>query len=304
MRSAPAPEDAALSADGPSGQWTVGQALRWVTQRLQDSADNHLPEAGPWLVAWAGGFDRSILPLHIDQELSPEQQSALQQAVQRRLSGEPLQYITGQTSFRRLDLSVRPGVLIPRPETELLVELVLSARPHRVLEIGCGSGAICLSLLQELPDVIVVATDISAAAIQLTAENARSLQLEATGRLSLYQDDLASQLLDQPEQHQSFDVLVSNPPYIPSARLAELAREVRDFEPRPALDGGADGLVVFRQLLQQALWLLRPAGLLAVELYETQLELAEQEAEAAGFHATKISPDLAGRPRFLTAQRP
>jgi release factor glutamine methyltransferase len=301
--------------------------------------------------------------MQYDQPLTDAERDTLREVILRRLQGEPLQYISGRAAFRHLELAVRPGVLIPRPETETLVELVLAElkpakpmqagleqaassamveqgqteqgqdnqpltdlpladlkpadNPQKVLEIGCGSGAIALSLVYELPGLSVWATDISSEAVALTRENAERLGLsdlepadqpgrltDQPGRLTVIQDDLASSLVDDPQQQASFAVVVSNPPYIPTSELADLAIEVRDFEPLIALDGGEDGLDIYTRLLEQAFLLLQPNGLLAVELYETKLQKAANLAEQAGYIDTQIHTDLTGRQRFLTARKP
>ena len=284
----------------------VRAAIGWAVAQLgQTEAKPRL--AAEWLVGQVTGLSRLEIYMQFDRPFSVDESEALAAAVARRLAGEPLQYILGKAAFRRLELAVRPGVLIPRPETEQLVELVLGflleRRPQRVLDIGCGSGAIALSLLQELPDCVVWATDIDAAAVALTLENAERLGLDDARRFVLQRDDLATSLLADPQAMASFDVVVSNPPYVPTALLAGLPREVREFEPMLALDGGADGLAVFSRILEQAALLLRSGGLLAVELHEETLEAAAEMASAAGLADVQVHHDLAGRPRYLTAQQ-
>ena len=288
----------------------VRAAIGWAVAQLeQTEAKPRL--AAEWLVGQVAGLSRLELYMQYDRPFSVDESEALATVVARRLAGEPLQYILGKAAFRRLELAVRPGVLIPRPETEQLVELVLrflldrrpGQRPQRVLDIGCGSGAIALSLLQELPDCVVWATDIDATAVALALENARRLGLDDARRLVLQRDDLATSLLADPQAMASFDAVVSNPPYVPTALLAGLPREVREFEPMLALDGGADGLAVFGRILEQAALLLRSGGLLAIELHEETLEAAAVMASAAGFADVQVHHDLAGRPRYLTAQQ-
>ena len=286
--------------------WTIRSCLEWTEQHLKHRNEANPRLSAQWLLVHATGLERVELYMHFDQPLTIEERNALREAIQRRLSGEPLQYISGRTSFRYIELAVRPGVFIPRPETEMLVELVSrmlgDIKPIRLLDVGCGSGAIVLALLHELPEVSAVATDISSEAVALTVENARSMGETILERLRVVQDDLATTLLDDSELSGHFDVIVSNPPYIPSEELTGLPKEVVDFEPRLALDGGTDGLGLFRRLLGQAKKLLKPNGLLAVELYETKLESAANLSFVEGFQDVSIHTDLTGRPRFLTAR--
>jgi len=319
---------------------------------LEKYADVNPRLSAQWLLAAATGLSRLELYLQYEQPLSNDERAWLRQAIKRRVGGEPLQYITGQAMFYHIELHVRSGVLIPRPETETLVALVIEAvgqpasqpagepmsepagqpasppasepasdparppagqpasppvdqparPPRRILDIGTGSGAIALALLWELDELNVVATDISPLALAVAQENAEALGF-SDSQISFIQDDLATSLLSDPSSLGSFDVVVSNPPYIPSIEMASLPREVGGFEPPEALDGGADGLQVFERLLVQAPELLRTGGLLAVELYETKLDEARKLAQQAGLTDICVHNDLTGRPRFLTARR-
>ncbi|MDR2957577.1 MAG: peptide chain release factor N(5)-glutamine methyltransferase [Coriobacteriales bacterium] len=287
----------------PSSLSTIRSCLKWTEQYLSLHQEANPRLAAQWLVATVTGLDRIGLFMHFDQPLTEDELLLLQQTIQRRLRGEPLQYISGRAAFRYIELAIQPGVLIPRPETEMLVDLVLSAQPDKILEIGCGSGAITLSLLKELPGVTVVATDISPQAVATTRQNAALLKLDDPTRLIVIEDDLATSLLDKLEMVAGFDAIVSNPPYIPQAALAMLPQEIIDYEPLLALDGGDDGLSIYRRLLEQSVVLLRPGGLLAVELHETNVTEAASLAATAGFRAVDTHFDLTGRLRFLTAMK-
>jgi release factor glutamine methyltransferase len=177
-------------------------------------------------------------------------------------------------------------------------------RPKRVLDLCTGTGCIALSLLHECSDVQVVATDIDTAAIESIRENASELGLDGEERLVIFQDDLACSLLADKTNWGTFDVVVSNPPYIPTAELEKLPNEIAHYEPRKALDGGKDGLDVFRRIVEQARLLLVPNGLLACELHEETLGQAQGICEEAGFSDILVHPDLTGRPRIITAHHP
>ncbi len=287
-------------------QWTILEALSWTEQRLERSGEEHPRLAAQMLAAHATGLTRIELYTSFDKPLSENERTVLREAIQRRLACEPLQYIIGRTGFRYLELAVRPPVLIPRPETETLVELVLHYLSEPlILDIGTGTGAIALSLLHELPGCKLVATDIDPAALSLAELNAEQLGLEdaESDSLKLLHDDLASSLINNKTCHGTFDVLVSNPPYIPTEEYESLPAEIKQFESRGALDGGADGLDTFRRLAQQAVILLKPGGLLAVELHEDTLEEAAAFVRSLPYHEVRIHKDLTGRNRFLAALR-
>ena len=302
-----------------SPTWTVRSSLDWTQQYLATKSIENPRLAAQWLLAAATGLSRLELYTNYDLPLDPAQLATLREGIKRRLAGEPLQYILGKTGFRHLELQLRPGVLIPRPETELLVQLVLDwlaaefgdgeqtgsgetgSRPARVLDLCTGTGCVALSLLQERPGLQVVATDIDAAAVELAAENAALLKLDGPQySLEFIQDDLATSLLSDSSKLNSFDVIVSNPPYIPTAELCKLSDEIANYEPMLALDGGEDGLSVYKRILQQAKQLLRPSGLLACELHESALVQAQVMADEQGFVSPQVTDDLAGRPRIIS----
>jgi len=295
--------------------WTIRTTLAWTQGHLAQKGDANPRLSAQWLLCYATGLTRLDLYLDFDRPLSPAERATLREAVKRRAAGEPLQYIIGTAPFRYLDLQVRPGVLIPRPETELLVDLVLtyldadkgelSSQPPvpHILDLCTGTGCIALSLLHEHPQCHVAATDIDPQAVGLAQANARELGLDnGSGRLHVAQDDLATSLLQGPANHQAFDVVVSNPPYIPTAQLRTLPQEVAAFEPVLALDGGASGLAIFKRIIDQARVLLRPGGLLACELHEDTVHQAATLC-APGFTNVTAHQDLTGRDRFITAQR-
>lgn len=249
----------------------------------------------------ATGLSRVEIYAYFDKPLDPQERETLRESLRRRGQGEPLQYVTGEAAFRHIIVRTAKGVLIPRPETELLVQLVLDALPslpksgadgtRRVLEVGCGTGCIALSLAKEA-SVCVTATDISPDAIACATRNAQALQLEEL--VNIVETDCAAGI------DGSFDALVSNPPYIPSAVMEGLEQEVLGYEPHLALDGGDDGLDFFDCLLGTAPSLLAPGALFACELHETCLDEAKRRMEDAGFSNVGVHQDLAQKPRFVT----
>lgn len=292
----------------PGESVRVGAALDRAASQLQASGipDARL-EAGELLAA-VMGCKRLELLLRREQELSGAQLDALEAAVARRAAGEPLQYIVGWTQFRELELRVDRRVLIPRPETEVLVEVVLRWAWDRVrggmndvgsltaLDLGTGSGAIALSLALEGPFGSIVATDVSADALEVAAENARRAGLE--GRVELRAGGLW-----EPVRGDRFDVVVSNPPYVAESERDTLPAEVVEWEPAAALFGGPDGLEVLDAIVAGAPAHLRPGGLLALEVGYGQAEAVADRVRATGvFTPAWVTRDLANRERIVLAE--
>ena len=243
-----------------------------------------------------------------DAGLDPEQQLAVLEAVERRAAREPLQHITGRAPFRSLELAVGPGVFVPRPETESVAQLAIDALlavpspAPRVIDLGTGSGAIAIALATEVPHAQVFAVENSPRAFTWARQNTRQL---AGANLQLVFADLAQlpSELDGAPLDGSFDVVVSNPPYIP---LGAIPRdpEVRLHDPEAALYGGEDGLDVIRAISLRALALLRPGGTLVLEHGELQGSAIRELLSADGWRAASTHRDLLGRDRTTTALRP
>lgn len=378
--------------------WTVKRALEWTEGYLGRKGDESPRASAQWLLCEACGLSRVQLYTDGDRPLSREELDTLHEWVARRAAGEPLQYITGEVAFRYVTLKVARGVLIPRPETEVLVSEGIAAlravqkrqdaaawdafvaeaaeraraveaahaegvdAGHRdaddagcwdaedagrsdvgnaggsdadragrwdavdaadaaaavdgmllnverfeppafeplVVDVCTGSGCIACSVASELPGAKVIATDIAPEAVQLARENARALGVDE--RVKVLACDLGAGVPDRFEGR--IDLVISNPPYVPSGIMGEIPSEVRDFEPALALDGGADGLDVFRRLVPFAVRFLRPGGTLAVELHEVGMDRAVAIAEEGGLCDVRVVKDLAGRPRVLVAQKP
>ena len=381
--------------------WTIRRCLDWTRDYLKDRGDERPRLSAEWLLSGVTGLSRTEIYVNFDKPMSSEELAAMHTAVVRRAKGEPLQYIIGETSFRTIDVMCEPGVLIPRPETELLVEEVLAyldrevigvapaaargrvelpwnaeveaalraeiaaakekdeapvverqlrdddfvtledgegtietadgaegdadvsgaapveegefsegapaqdgesgqIRCARVLEVGCGTGCISLSIASERSGrAQCVAIDIEPRAVDLSIRNRDALDISPAD-VDVRLGNLVSPLNRETEWG-TFDVLVSNPPYIPSAVMESLPHEVADFEPALALDGGADGLDIFRRLVNAAPHMLRPGGLLACELYEGHLDAAADLCRSAGMHDVRIVDDFTGRPRIVLA---
>jgi len=250
------------------------------------------------------GWSREDLHRRSGDELEDLQAERFQGLVSRRLRAEPVAYMTGTQEFWSLDFRVTPDVLIPRPETEHLVEAVLDflasrPGPSRILEIGTGSGAVAVSLAKEDPRAEIWATDVSAPALDVARDNAARHGVE--GKIRWLRGDLFA-----PVQGFSgwFDVLVSNPPYVPSGEMGGLPRDVRDWEPALALDGGADGMDFYRRLARDGVRHLRQGGLLAVEAGAEQSRGVSRLFQARdGLHRLRVRRDYAGLPRVVTAER-
>lgn len=414
--------------------WTIKRCLEWTKEYLAERGEEHPRLSAEWLLCAATGLARIDLYMRMDETLDAAQLETMHAAVVRRAKGEPLQYITGSTQFRMIDVACAPGVLIPRPETEMLVEEVLNyldaevlspeaaarqrvelpwndeveqarkaeaaladerataerraanltaadeaalgsdvlgsrayaeeladreaeeaatqaaeaeaaeaaaqaadaeaeeaaepeldeygiaiegadheasltedaaapapaePRTARVLEVGCGTGCISLSLAWERRGhVTCTATDIESRAIDLATKNRDALGLTAD-EVAFSLTNLVSSI--PREEWGTFDVLVSNPPYIPTDVMRSLPHEVKDFEPDLALEGGAEGLDIFRRLLNAAPYMLRAGGLFACELYEGALDAAAELCRQAGLSDVRIVRDLTDRPRIVRA---
>jgi release factor glutamine methyltransferase len=247
------------------------------------------------------GKTLASLIAHKDDKAPADAANAMRALVERRLRGEPIQYITSETEFYRLPIAVNRDVLIPRPETELLVERAVELarvfpRP-RVLDVGTGSGAIAIAVAHEVPEARVTATEISGAALGLARRNAE--RLGSAQRIRFLQGDLLEAIAGE-----QFEIIVSNPPYVPERDRNSLAVEVREFEPAQALFAGEDGLTVYRRLIPAASAALISGGFLALEIgYGQKPDVAALLAES-GFAEIDFAPDLQGIPRVASARRP
>lgn len=281
--------------------WTIRRVLAFTTQHFDRRAVDAPRLASELLLGHVLGLSRVQLYTDLDRPLEKDELSAYRVLIERRCSGEPVQYLTGRREFYGRTFQVDPRVLIPRPETELLVEAVLRALPEggapRLLDVATGSGCIAVTLAAERPEATVVATDLDAGACEVARTNARALGVEA--RLDIRQGDLFAPLTGVAP----FDLVVSNPPYVRSDELAGLQREVRR-EPALALDGGAEGLDLIARVVDGAWTRLLPAGLLALEIGETQGAAVRDLLLGRGYERVRIAPDLERRDRMAFGTRP
>lgn len=259
----------------------LGEWLRGANERLAGSSDFPGVESTA-IAAFVLGCSREWLYAHPETELTTEELGGLEASLNRLLNGEPLAYLTGKRSFYGLDFRVNPGVLVPRPETELLVEHALAwltAHPGRrkVADVGTGSGIIAISVARNCPDAAVLATDISVDALETARCNA--LQLGISDRIQFQQADLLNGVTDK------FDLILANLPYIPTTTLSDL--QVARHEPRLALDGGEDGLVLIRKLVSKMPDIARPGACMILEIQYNQ-----------GDQVLHIVNLLPGTPRF------
>ena len=274
-------------------RWTVLKILQWTTDYFSGKKIDSARLEAELLLAATLDLDRVGLYVNFERPLSAAELDSFRERVRRRALREPLHYILGETEFWSLAFSVSPAVLVPRADTEVLVEEALARieGAARVLDVGTGSGAIAIALAHEKPEIQVTALDCSEPALEVARNNA--LRNGVAERVSFLVGDLAA-LPPGP-----FEMVVSNPPYIPSGDLKQLMPEVRDYEPRLALDGGVDGLQAYRQLAAQAGHLLTPGGWLLVEVGINQAEEVSALFAAVGMIDVGQRNDYAGIPRVV-----
>ena len=285
---------------------TLFEVLKGSADDLKDHRVENPRLNAELLLAQCLGFSRETLYANLRREIQTEEKKALDELLRRRMAGEPLQYLLGHQEFWSVDLKVDPRVLIPRPETEVLVDQALSilatpsGRVPRVLDIGTGSGAIVIALTNEFVEIFAVATDISQEALQVAKENARKVGVGQ--RIRFVRGDLLHPF--RPLTGGVFDLILSNPPYICRSDIEELTREVKDHEPRLALDGGEDGLDFYRRMSRQVPSYLREGGWLLVEIGQGQgTEILTLFEQSGCFSAPELVRDLSGIERVIKVQK-
>ena len=281
---------------------TVEQALETARAKLAAAGVTDSRLDAEHLLRHVSRWDAAALILGMRGDLSDTDQAAFERLVDARATRVPLQHLTGEQAFWRHVFRVTPDVLVPRPETELVVEAALEAvrgvTAPRIFDVGTGSGCIALSLAAERPDAVVHAVDLSPAALAVARDNAQRLGL--ADRVRFHEGDLLAPVADEPP----FDVIASNPPYVGADELASLAPEVRDHEPRMALTPPGDRASVYRRLAAAAADHLAPGGVLIVEIGQgMEAEVARVFTEA-GLEVVRVLPDLQGIPRTVVARVP
>ncbi|HMP06645.1 MAG TPA: peptide chain release factor N(5)-glutamine methyltransferase [Lacipirellulaceae bacterium] len=287
--------------------WTIGRLLTWTTDFLRDKGAESPRLDAEVLLAHARCCPRIALYTAFDEPAPEELRERFRALVRQRAAGKPVAYLVGQREFFSLPFEVTPDVLIPRPETELLVVRALDVAKERardgkaslsVADVGVGSGVLAVTLARQLPQCRVTAVDRSAAALAVAQRNAA--RHGVAERIAWVEGDVLSGV----DAAATFDLIVSNPPYVTTAELSELSDDVRRFEPRLALDGGELGTAVIERLLPQAAERLRPDGWLLMEVSPTIVARVEQLAAATpGLTLRPTLRDLAGLPRVIQAQR-
>jgi release factor glutamine methyltransferase len=291
----------------------VREALREAIERLTSAQVPSASITAEVLLMHVLRRDRTFLHAHPEWEMIPDEERAYRGLLEKRAAGTPTQYLTGKQEFWGLSLEVRPGVFIPRPETEHVVEVALKIvreklqrADARIVDVGTGTGCIALALALELPEAEVVATDISAEALALARRNAAGIGLEA--RVQLVESDLLHAFLSHHGHAgadfdtRAFDLIVSNPPYVNPEEAAWLPREVREHEPAAALYSEGEGLEVTRRLIEEARGALVPKGWLVLELGHGMAERVKALLGDA-WAEVEVTNDLAGIPRVLAARK-
>lgn len=279
--------------------WTILRILQWTTTYFKEKSIHSPRLTAEVLLAHSLKQTRMYLYTHHDQPLEADERESFKVLVKQRVSGTPTQYLTGKQEFWSLEFQVTPDVLIPRPETEHLVEAAIKlasrfAQPT-IVDIGTGSGIIAISLKHELPQAQVYASDLSPAALAIARSNAATL-LNGDSAITFMQGDLFA-----PFSGQRFDLIVSNPPYISTAEYAAISHEVRDFEPKTALLAGERGLDVYERLIPAAIHHLNPGGYVLVEIGYGQAEAVTDLFQTHGFAVQQVMKDYAGIERVVVA---
>jgi len=284
---------------------TITQAIDEGASELRASGVEHERRTAGVLLAHVIGVDRTHLLTRSDDQVGESHYETYLRLIERRAVGEPLQYITGHQEFYGLDFIVTPDVLIPRPETEFLIERVMKLVKERrdsplIVDVGTGSGCIAVAVAVQLPRARLIATDASPAALSVARSNAERHGVR--DRIEFLEGDLFAPLAEL-RLEGAVDVLASNPPYVNEETFELLQREVRDWEPREALFGGVDGLDFYRRLIAESPHYLKPGGYVVLEIGFSQVDSISEMVKGNALELVDITPDLQGIPRTLCLRR-
>jgi release factor glutamine methyltransferase len=295
----------------------VRGALRTGISQLREKQVAFYTLAAELLLLHVLGRDRAWVYAHPEEPINSQELETFLSLISRRANGEPTQHLTGKQEFWSLEFDVTPDVLIPRPETEHVIEVALdrvalrelrAGRPQKtkgegflIADIGTGSGCLAIALAKELPAATIYATDISPAALAVARRNAVRHGIE--NRIHFFESDLLRPLAAEGTKESAFDLIVSNPPYIPRRDANTLAREVRDHEPAVALYGGEEGYELYAGLIALARRYLKPGGIFVSELGHDSLPAVQPLLDGPQWTAVGVSNDLAGIPRVIAAER-
>jgi release factor glutamine methyltransferase len=284
-----------------SPSWTIASLVKWATDDFRTRGIESARLDADLIVGHVLGLSRTEVIMHGDRPLEAKELTELRDMVKRRRAREPIAYLRGQREFYGRNFRVDKRVLIPRPETEVLVEVALRrsrvrALSMRVLDLCTGSGCVAITIARECPTATVLATDISKDALVLARENAQRL---GAHRVGFVESDLARALPDASR----FDLITANPPYIASGELEGLMADVRDFEPKLALDGGADGLDFYRRIAEEVPRLMADGACLVLEVGFGEADDVAKLLLDSKFRDVEVALDHAGIPRIVSARR-
>jgi len=287
-------------------EWTIQKLLNWTTEYLTGKGVDAPRLSAELLLSNVLGLKRIELYTQYNRMVEQEHLARLRELVKRAGQHEPVAYLVGRAEFYSIEFEVTPDCLIPRPETELLVQrsielLRLRAGPHQVCDLCTGCGVIAVAIAKNVPDAKVIATDLSEAALGVAAKNVRKYGLD--DRVELLRGDLFEPLIPQLDMA-PFDLIVCNPPYVSAAEYEKLEKNVKDYEPRTALYGGEDGLELYRRIAEQVGRFLDSDGALLLEIGHEQGSAVRALLEQTGlFEIIKVDKDLSSHDRIVMAQR-
>lgn len=286
----------------PQKTWTIGSLVKWATDDFRARGIENPRLDAEVLVAFALGIDRTRVIIESLRPLEPAELALLRDLVKRRRSREPIAYLRGEREFYGRTFLVDSRVLIPRPDTEALVEVALARTAHvslsmRQLDLCTGSGCVAITMARQRPTASVLATDLSVDALAVARENAYRL---GAYNVAFLESDLFASI----PAESRFDVITANPPYIASTEIESLMPDVRDFEPRMALDGGADGLDLVRRIVEKAPAFLDPGGVLAIEIGAGEAAATRELFEARGYRDVAVDRDYGKIERVVSGVRP